>query len=282
MLVRRGRHRLRDRRPVHPGAVAGLRVDCSRSACAVTPAFVARRRRCAPCSAVRYGRVRKVALANEVVRKYQYPLHERTGRKGVINEMSRLVFSILDVYDRITDRMTRSAGQGLAEYALILALIAIVAIVALIFLGGQVSKILSTVGTKRLDGRRTRGRIVKSRRGDPPALRFPGRSGARSGRTRRDGGEEVPGFHQVGGREALGERGVDRAEQAGLLLRPALCQRQAAQPRRGPHPDADSMARPASFHRPAHGSSAEYCPERETKMGCDAERAVTRRARIEA
>jgi len=38
-------------------------------------------------------------------------------------------------------------GQGLAEYALILALIAIVAIVALLFLGGQVSKILSTVGS---------------------------------------------------------------------------------------------------------------------------------------
>ncbi|MFN8629623.1 MAG: hypothetical protein U0838_04675 [Chloroflexota bacterium] len=37
-------------------------------------------------------------------------------------------------------------GQGLAEYALILALIAIVAIVALIFLGGQVSSILSNVG----------------------------------------------------------------------------------------------------------------------------------------
>ena len=37
-------------------------------------------------------------------------------------------------------------GQGLAEYALILALIAIVAIIALIFLGGNVSKILSTVG----------------------------------------------------------------------------------------------------------------------------------------
>ncbi len=37
-------------------------------------------------------------------------------------------------------------GQGLAEYALILALIAIVAIVALIFLGAQVSTILSTVG----------------------------------------------------------------------------------------------------------------------------------------
>jgi pilus assembly protein Flp/PilA len=38
-------------------------------------------------------------------------------------------------------------GQGLAEYALILALIAIVAIVALIFLGGQVSSILKDVGT---------------------------------------------------------------------------------------------------------------------------------------
>jgi pilus assembly protein Flp/PilA len=37
-------------------------------------------------------------------------------------------------------------GQGLAEYALILALIAIVAIIALIFLGTQVSGILSTVG----------------------------------------------------------------------------------------------------------------------------------------
>ena len=37
-------------------------------------------------------------------------------------------------------------GQGLAEYALILALIAVIAIVALIFLGGQVKTILSTVG----------------------------------------------------------------------------------------------------------------------------------------
>jgi pilus assembly protein Flp/PilA len=38
-------------------------------------------------------------------------------------------------------------GQGLAEYALILALIAIVAIAALIFLGGQISTILSGVGS---------------------------------------------------------------------------------------------------------------------------------------
>jgi pilus assembly protein Flp/PilA len=37
-------------------------------------------------------------------------------------------------------------GQGLAEYALILALIAIVAIVALLFLGGAISSILSNIG----------------------------------------------------------------------------------------------------------------------------------------
>jgi len=38
-------------------------------------------------------------------------------------------------------------GQGLAEYALILALIAIIAIVALIYLGGKISGILHTVGS---------------------------------------------------------------------------------------------------------------------------------------
>ena len=38
-------------------------------------------------------------------------------------------------------------GQGLAEYALILALIAIVAIIALTFLGVQISSILSYIGS---------------------------------------------------------------------------------------------------------------------------------------
>ena len=41
---------------------------------------------------------------------------------------------------------TDEGGQGLAEYALILALIAIVSIIALIFLGGQISTILSEIG----------------------------------------------------------------------------------------------------------------------------------------
>ena len=39
-----------------------------------------------------------------------------------------------------------SRGQGLAEYALILALIAILAITALMFLSGQIDTILSKIG----------------------------------------------------------------------------------------------------------------------------------------
>jgi pilus assembly protein Flp/PilA len=45
-----------------------------------------------------------------------------------------------------TQRGQSEAGQGLAEYALILALIAVVAIAALVFLGTTISSILSTIG----------------------------------------------------------------------------------------------------------------------------------------
>ena len=38
------------------------------------------------------------------------------------------------------------SGQGLVEYALILALIAVLAIVALTFLGGSINTLMSTVG----------------------------------------------------------------------------------------------------------------------------------------
>ena len=47
---------------------------------------------------------------------------------------------------RPMERRNRATGQGLAEYALILALIAIVAIISLLFIGGQISDILSNVG----------------------------------------------------------------------------------------------------------------------------------------
>jgi pilus assembly protein Flp/PilA len=52
------------------------------------------------------------------------------------------------VVSRLFDRAfpADEDGQGLAEYALILALIAIVAIIALLFLGGRINTMLSTVG----------------------------------------------------------------------------------------------------------------------------------------
>ena len=45
----------------------------------------------------------------------------------------------------LTNRQGQT-GQGLPEYALILALIGIVAVLAMTFLGNQISGILSTVG----------------------------------------------------------------------------------------------------------------------------------------
>jgi pilus assembly protein Flp/PilA len=52
----------------------------------------------------------------------------------------------MSIFRGLFANLSREDGQGLVEYALILVLIAIVAIVALIFLGGQVSSILSDVG----------------------------------------------------------------------------------------------------------------------------------------
>jgi pilus assembly protein Flp/PilA len=54
--------------------------------------------------------------------------------------------SVLNALINLVNRRDEE-GQGLAEYALILALIAIVAIIALLFLGGAISQVLSTVGS---------------------------------------------------------------------------------------------------------------------------------------
>ena len=53
--------------------------------------------------------------------------------------LTRLVARVRRAFDH-------ADGQGLAEYALILALIAIVAIAALLFMGSQVSDKLSVIG----------------------------------------------------------------------------------------------------------------------------------------
>jgi pilus assembly protein Flp/PilA len=47
---------------------------------------------------------------------------------------------------RLLVYLRREDGQGLAEYALILALIAVLAIAALLFLSGAINDILSQVG----------------------------------------------------------------------------------------------------------------------------------------
>jgi pilus assembly protein Flp/PilA len=58
----------------------------------------------------------------------------------------------VSIYARLHALITRSSrndedGQGLAEYALILALIAVVAILAIMFLGSQISDKLDIIGT---------------------------------------------------------------------------------------------------------------------------------------
>jgi pilus assembly protein Flp/PilA len=65
---------------------------------------------------------------------------ERSLKKGGGNHMTFFT-ALINLIRRDEE------GQGLAEYALILALIAIVAIIALLFLGGAISGILSTVGS---------------------------------------------------------------------------------------------------------------------------------------
>ena len=53
---------------------------------------------------------------------------------------------MLQLYKALSFLQRDEEGQGLAEYALVLALIAIVAIIALVFLGNQVQTIISNVG----------------------------------------------------------------------------------------------------------------------------------------
>ena len=48
----------------------------------------------------------------------------------------------------VLDDRRGQAGQGLAEYALILALIAIAAVLALLFVSGRIQVILSLIGSK--------------------------------------------------------------------------------------------------------------------------------------
>jgi Flp pilus assembly pilin Flp len=61
--------------------------------------------------------------------------------------MIELILSSEGALIRRSSMITKfEKGQGLAEYALILALVAILAVVALMFLSGTIQTILSTIG----------------------------------------------------------------------------------------------------------------------------------------
>ena len=67
---------------------------------------------------------------------------------------SRRVRSLRPLLEPDPGKATDQRGQGLAEYALILALIAIIAIVALVFLGTSVSGLFEDIineGFRRVD-----------------------------------------------------------------------------------------------------------------------------------
>ena len=84
----------------------------------------------------------------------------------------------------------RDEGQGLAEYALILALIAIVTILALTFLGRQISTILSYIGS-----------VIS-----PPIVTnepTPGLAGRPAAGGRESSSEEVLLHHDVSGELAV-------------------------------------------------------------------------------
>jgi pilus assembly protein Flp/PilA len=55
---------------------------------------------------------------------------------------------LVDLTSRLMGGLRDEEGQGLAEYALILAFIAVVAIAALTFLGSDISELLSNVANE--------------------------------------------------------------------------------------------------------------------------------------
>jgi pilus assembly protein Flp/PilA len=94
----------------------------------------------------------KGRLLREYVHLEGYSIHHLNWKSGAMRGgvpvRDWFIGQMLEAMVRLMARVesTRSKGQGLAEYALMLALIAIIAITALIFLGGQVANVLSVVG----------------------------------------------------------------------------------------------------------------------------------------
>ena len=76
-----------------------------------------------------------------------FAAYPRISGSGIVPRREVIAAMLANLLARAHSLVVRDdKGQGLAEYALILALIAIVAILALIFLGNQISDKLSIVG----------------------------------------------------------------------------------------------------------------------------------------
>jgi len=88
----------------------------------------------------RNGKIREVKLVGQPLEVAIGRLNRRLMAGWVINE----IIATLEQMEE--DEMQDEPGQGLAEYALILALIAIVAIAALLLLGDQIQSALRSVG----------------------------------------------------------------------------------------------------------------------------------------
>jgi pilus assembly protein Flp/PilA len=65
-------------------------------------------------------------------------------RKGK-TEMPRLTLFVLDRLEAAKRGLSREGGQGLVEYALILALISVIAIATMKLIGGSIKTILGSV-----------------------------------------------------------------------------------------------------------------------------------------
>jgi Flp pilus assembly pilin Flp len=93
-----------------------------------------------------------------IAKMHKWPTSPATIRPRTANERlrgQRIYTGVVSYQDRAIvvgavgnslEEFEMTKGQGLAEYALILALIAIVAVAALIFLSGSITSILSTIG----------------------------------------------------------------------------------------------------------------------------------------
>ena len=94
----------------------------------------------------RHGRMREVKLMGLPLEMALDVLNRRIVAGRVMNEIADTLAQMQE--DEMTEQESRrqADGQGLAEYALILALIAIVAIVALIILGNQISLVFDEIG----------------------------------------------------------------------------------------------------------------------------------------